>query len=68
MYASMYVHLVEMYYTRLHFCLIAMTEWVNGWKQNGWRTCQSKPVKNKEDIILLDTACQKIDVKWVSVT
>ena len=43
-----------------------MTEWVNKWKRNGWQTTQAEPVKNKEDIIQLDTACQKIDVKWVS--
>ena len=47
--------------------LPAMTEWLPKWKQNGWKTYNSKPVKNKEDIVQLDTACQKIDVKWVSV-
>ena len=31
-------------------------------------TSESKPVKNKEDIVQLDAACQKIDVKWVSMS
>jgi ribonuclease HI len=25
-----------------------MTSWIFGWKNNGWRTCQGKPVKNKD--------------------
>ena len=44
----------------------AMTEWVSNWKKNGWQTSQSEPVKNKDDIMQLDSACQKINVKWVS--
>ena len=44
-----------------------MTEWLDKWKRNGWQTSQAGPVKNKEDIVQLDNACQKIDVKWVSV-
>ena len=30
-------------------------------------TSQNEPVKNKEDIVRLDSVCRKIDVKWVSV-
>jgi ribonuclease HI len=48
-------------------CPPAMTEWLGKWKRNGWTTSQSEPVKNKEDMVRLDNACQKIDVKWVSV-
>lgn len=44
----------------------AITEWVGKWKRNGWQTAQAEPVKNKEDIMRLDRACQKIHVKWVS--
>lgn len=44
----------------------AMTEWVDKWKRNGWQTAQAEPVKNKEDITKLYSACQKINVKWVS--
>ena len=45
-----------------------MTEWVGRWKRNGWLTSQAEPVKNKDDIVQLDSACQKIDVKWVRET
>lgn len=44
----------------------AITEWVVKWKRNGWQTAQAEPVKNKEDIMRLDSACQRINVKWVS--
>ena len=42
-----------------------VTEWVSKWKKNGWRTASAEPVKNKADIVQLDSACQNIDVKWV---
>jgi ribonuclease HI len=48
------------------YTIKAMTEWLGKWKRNGWMTSQSAPVKNKEDIVRLDNACQKIDVKWWS--
>ena len=44
-----------------------MTEWVAKWKENGWQTAKAEPVKNKADIVQLDKACQKIDVRWVSM-
>ncbi|CAI8020776.1 Ribonuclease H1, partial [Geodia barretti] len=49
------------------YTIKAMTEWLGKWKRNGWMTSQSAPVKNKEDIVRLDNACQKIDVKWTHV-
>ena len=52
----------------LHCAVVAaaVTEWVGKWKRNGWKTSQAEPVKNREDIERLDSACQKIHVKWVS--
>jgi ribonuclease HI len=49
------------------YTIKAMTEWVGKWKRNGWQTAEAKPVKNREDIVQLDSACQKIDVKWTHV-
>jgi ribonuclease HI len=49
------------------YTIKAMTEWVSNWKKNGWQTSQSEPVKNKDDIMQLDSACQKINVKWTHV-
>tara|TARA_Y100000590_G_C15563066_1_gene955548 strand:+ start:533 stop:979 length:447 start_codon:yes stop_codon:yes gene_type:complete len=44
-----------------------ITDWINTWKLNGWKTANKKPVKNKELWIKLDSLSQKhiIDWKWV---
>ena len=42
-----------------------MTEWLKGWKANGWRTAQKKPVKNVELWQALEAAAgQHAEVKW----
>lgn len=42
-------------------------QWLAGWKRNGWRTKDKKPVKNAALWQALDTACapHQIDWKWV---
>ena len=44
-----------------------ITNWINTWKLNGWKTASKKPVKNKDLWIALDQLTQKhiIDWKWV---
>lgn len=44
-----------------------ITEWLAGWKRNGWRTSAKKPVKNDDLWRLLDEQCQRhtIDWRWV---
>ena len=44
-----------------------ITDWINTWKLNGWKTANKKPVKNKELWIKLDLLSKKhiIDWKWV---
>ena len=41
--------------------------WMHGWKKNGWKTADKKPVKNLELWQALDEATKrhKIDWKWV---
>lgn len=41
-----------------------VTTWIHGWKKNGWRTSNKKPVKNVELWQSLDAAAQKHDVTW----
>lgn len=44
-----------------------LTKWIHGWKRNGWRTSDKKPVKNVELWKALDAAVvqHKIDWRWV---
>ena len=44
-----------------------ITDWINTWKLNGWKTANKKPVKNKELWVKLDLLSKKhiIDWKWV---
>ena len=44
-----------------------ITQWIHGWKRNGWKTSQKQPVKNKELWQRLDAAVESHDVQghWV---
>ena len=44
-----------------------ITAWIHGWKKNGWKTADKKPVKNEELWKRLDAALKqhKIEWKWV---
>ena len=44
-----------------------VTGWMFGWKKNGWRTADRKPVKNEDLWRRLDDATgrHKIDWRWV---
>ncbi len=44
-----------------------ITGWIHGWKKNGWKTADKKPVKNAELWQRLETALgrHKIEWKWV---
>ncbi|NYS24203.1 ribonuclease HI [Rhodobacteraceae bacterium 2376] len=41
-----------------------VTQWIHGWKRNGWRTASKKPVKNAELWQRLDAARAPHDVTW----
>jgi ribonuclease HI len=41
-----------------------ITSWLYGWKANGWRTADKKPVKNAELWQRLDEARLRHDVRW----
>ena len=38
--------------------------WIKGWKKNGWRTADKKPVKNADLWQRLDAAVADHEVKW----
>ena len=41
-----------------------ITQWIEGWKRNGWRTQARKPVKNEELWKRLEAAAARHDVRW----
>lgn len=46
---------------------IAMTQWIDKWERNGWKTSTGDDVKNKEDIMRLRGLTKRINVKWVRI-
>ena len=41
-----------------------ISKWIHGWKRNGWKTADKKPVKNMDLWQRLDQATQRHDVQW----
>jgi ribonuclease HI len=41
-----------------------VSRWIHGWKRNGWRTADRKPVKNEDLWRRLDTAAARHTVTW----
>ncbi len=41
-----------------------ITGWIHGWKKNGWKTADKKPVKNVDLWQQLDEALKRHDVAW----
>ena len=41
-----------------------VTAWMHGWKRNGWRTADKKPVKNDDLWRRLDAAAERHDIDW----
>ena len=56
---------------RLHtdsrYVMDGITSWIHGWKRNGWRTADRKPVKNVELWQRLDLARTPHQVEWIWV-
>jgi ribonuclease HI len=44
-----------------------LTKWMAGWKRNGWKTADRKPVKNQDLWVRLEAAAasHKVDWRWV---
>lgn len=54
-------------YTDSTYVRDGMKSWIHGWKKNGWKTANKKPVKNAELWQQLDVACQKHKVEFIWV-
>ena len=51
-------------FTDSRYVMDGITKWVNGWKRNGWKTAEKKPVKNEDLWRRLDAARARHDVTW----
>lgn len=53
--------------TDSRYVMDGLTKWIHGWRRNGWRTADKKPVKNAELWQELHRACapHRIDWEWV---
>ena len=49
------------------YVMNGVTQWIAGWKRNGWRTSDKKAVKNQELWQALDDAVARHAVRWVWV-
>ena len=54
-------------YTDSNYVRDGITKWIHGWRRNGWKTADKKPVKNAElwQALLDATAPHRIDWHWV---
>jgi len=44
-----------------------ISEWLQGWKQRGWKTSNKQPVKNDDLWRRLDTAASRHQIEWLWV-
>ncbi|HRP87638.1 MAG TPA: ribonuclease HI [Gammaproteobacteria bacterium] len=51
-------------YTDSQYVRGGITEWLAGWKRNGWRTSGRQPVKNQDLWQALDAAAARHQVRW----
>lgn len=49
------------------YVMNGVKSWMAGWKRNGWRTRDKKPVKNQELWMALDEQVARHQVEWVWV-
>tara|TARA_B100001123_G_scaffold435622_2_gene564502 strand:+ start:613 stop:1038 length:426 start_codon:yes stop_codon:yes gene_type:complete len=51
-------------YTDSNYVRGGITEWIHGWKRNGWKTSAKKPVKNVDLWQRLDLAAAAHQIEW----
>jgi ribonuclease HI len=51
-------------YTDSQYVRGGITEWLAGWKKNGWRTSARQPVKNQDLWQALEAAAARHEVRW----
>jgi ribonuclease HI len=51
-------------YTDSQYVKTGIESWIHGWKRNGWKTADRKPVKNTELWRELDELAAKHTIRW----
>jgi ribonuclease HI len=51
-------------YTDSQYVKQGIESWIHGWKRNGWKTADKKPVKNAELWRELDAQAARHRVRW----
>ena len=54
-------------YTDSKYVKMGITEWIESWKKNNWKTSSKKKVKNKDLWKELDRLSEKFQIKWLWV-
>jgi ribonuclease HI len=54
-------------YTDSKYVKMGITEWIESWKKNNWKTSSKKKVKNKDLWKELDHLSEKYQIKWLWV-
>ena len=54
-------------YTDSKYVMEGITKWIFGWKKNGWRSADRKPVKNSDLWQDLDIESAKHQIEWIWV-
>jgi ribonuclease HI len=51
-------------YTDSQYVKNGIQTWIHGWKKNGWKTSDKKPVKNVDLWMALDALAAAHDISW----
>jgi ribonuclease HI len=51
-------------HTDSKYVMDGVTKWIHGWKKNGWKTADKKPVKNDDLWRALEAAASRHEVTW----
>ena len=54
-------------YTDSQYVKLGITEWINTWLKNSWKTSKKEPVKNKDLWMELYDLTKSHEIKWIWV-
>jgi len=54
-------------HTDSQYVQLGISKWIHGWKKNGWRTADKKPVKNADLWRELDELASRHSIEWMWV-